>query len=82
MGTLTPMSVRSLNWLKFGGLVGLAFALGLLFAGLLDRPAASLAQGRPPVIEAVPASQVTRTSVGAASTAQASSSSWRRSPPA
>ena len=29
------MSVRSLNWLKFGGLVALAFALGLLFAGLL-----------------------------------------------
>ena len=30
------MSARSLNWLKFGGLVALAFALGLLFAGLLD----------------------------------------------
>ena len=29
------MSARSLNWLKFGGLVALAFALGLLFAGLL-----------------------------------------------
>ena len=26
------MSARSLNWLKFGGLVALAFALGLLFA--------------------------------------------------
>ena len=39
------MSVRSLNWLKFGGLVGLAFVLGLLFAGLLDLPQASLAQG-------------------------------------
>ena len=38
------MSVRSLNWLKFGGLVGLAFALGLLFAGLLDLPSSSLAQ--------------------------------------
>ncbi|MGE0441258.1 MAG: trypsin-like peptidase domain-containing protein [Gemmatimonadales bacterium] len=46
-----------MNWLKFGGLVGVAFALGLLFAGLLDVPAASLAQTRKPVtIEAVPAS--------------------------
>jgi serine protease Do len=39
------MSVRSRNWLKFGGLVGLAFVLGLLFAGLLDLPKNSLAQG-------------------------------------
>ncbi len=39
------MSVRNLNWLKFGGLVGLAFVLGLLFAGLLDLPTNSLAQG-------------------------------------
>lgn len=39
------MSVRSLNWLKFGGLVGLAFFLGLLFAGLLNLPRSSLAQG-------------------------------------
>jgi len=39
------MSVRSLNWLKFGGLIGLAFVLGLLFAGLLDLPKNSLAQG-------------------------------------
>ena len=39
------MSVRSLNWLKFGGLVGMAFFLGLLFAGLLDLPKSSLAQG-------------------------------------
>ncbi|HEV8148559.1 MAG TPA: trypsin-like peptidase domain-containing protein, partial [Gemmatimonadales bacterium] len=38
------MSVRSLNWLKFGGLVGLAFVLGLFFAGLLDLPKNSLAQ--------------------------------------
>ena len=38
------MSVRSLNWLKFGGLVGLAFVLGLLFAGLLDMPSSSAAQ--------------------------------------
>jgi serine protease Do len=40
------MSVRSLNWLKFGGLVGLAFVLGLIFAGMLDLPTASLAQNR------------------------------------
>ncbi|HEU4699010.1 MAG TPA: trypsin-like peptidase domain-containing protein [Gemmatimonadales bacterium] len=33
-----------MNWLKFGGLVALAFALGLLFAGLLDLPTRSLAQ--------------------------------------
>ena len=39
------MSVRKLNWLKFGGLVGLAFVLGLFFAGLLDLPRNSLAQG-------------------------------------
>jgi len=38
------MSARSLNWLKFGGLVALAFALGLLFAGLLDLPKRSSAQ--------------------------------------
>src|SRR5262245_10864148 len=38
------MSARSLNWLKFGGLVGLAFGLGLLFAGLLDLPRTSSAQ--------------------------------------
>ena len=40
------MSIRSLNWLKFGGLVALAFALGLLFAGLLDLPQRSLAQAQ------------------------------------
>ncbi|MEO8225529.1 MAG: Do family serine endopeptidase [Gammaproteobacteria bacterium] len=38
------MSARSLNWLKFGGLVALAFALGLLFAGLLDLPNRGSAQ--------------------------------------
>ncbi len=38
------MSDRSMNWLKFGGLVSLAFVLGLLFAGLLDLPRNSLAQ--------------------------------------
>ena len=38
------MSARSLNWLKFGGLVALAFALGLLFAGLLDLPNRTAAQ--------------------------------------
>jgi serine protease Do len=38
------MSVRTLNWLKFGALVSLAFALGLLFAGLLDLPSRGAAQ--------------------------------------
>lgn len=48
------MSVRSRNWLKFGGLLGLSFALGLLFAGLLDLPQSSAAQGtsRLPVLPA------------------------------
>jgi len=51
------MSVRTLNWLKFGGLVTLAFALGLLFAGLLDLPDRSMAQGqaRPASVETVQA---------------------------
>ena len=40
------MSIRSLNWLKFGGLVALAFVLGLFFAGLLDFPKAGFAQER------------------------------------
>jgi serine protease Do len=47
------MSVRSLNWLKFGGLVGLAFFLGLLFAGLLDLPTSTLAQGTSPRVTGV-----------------------------
>jgi serine protease Do len=38
------MSVRTQNWMKFGSLVILAFALGLLFAGLLDLPTRSSAQ--------------------------------------
>ena len=38
------MSDRSLNWLKFGALVSLAFVLGLFFAGLLDLPRHMLAQ--------------------------------------
>ncbi|TFG47953.1 MAG: Do family serine endopeptidase [Gemmatimonadales bacterium] len=38
------MSDRSLNWLKFGALVSLAFVLGLFFAGLLDLPQNMLAQ--------------------------------------
>jgi len=37
------MSVRSLNWMKFGGLVALAFGLGLFFAGIVDAPTPSLA---------------------------------------
>ena len=38
------MSDRSLNWLKFGALVSLAFVLGLFFAGLLDLPRNTQAQ--------------------------------------
>jgi len=38
------MSVRTRNWLKFGSLVGLAFLLGLLFAGVLDLPGTTEAQ--------------------------------------
>ncbi|MFL5450263.1 MAG: Do family serine endopeptidase [Gemmatimonadales bacterium] len=58
------MSARSLNWLKFGGLVALAFALGLLFAGLLDLPSRSSAQvqGR----QASPISQVPAPTIPAA----------------
>ena len=58
------MSARSLNWLKFGGLVALAFALGLLFAGLLDLPSRSSAQvqGR----QASPITQVPAPSIPAA----------------
>jgi serine protease Do len=42
------MSSRTVNWLKFGGLVALAFALGLLFAGVLNLPKGSSAQERAP----------------------------------
>ena len=51
------MSARTLNWLKFGGLVTLAFALGLLFAGLLDLPSRTSAQehARTAAIQAVSA---------------------------
>jgi len=38
------MSARSLNWLKFGSLVALAFSLGLFFAGLVDAPTTGVAQ--------------------------------------
>ena len=40
------MSIRSLNWVKFGALVALAFVLGLFFAGLLDFPRPGFAQER------------------------------------
>jgi serine protease Do len=40
------MSVRTRNWLKFGSLVGLAFMLGLLFAGVLELPGATQAQSQ------------------------------------
>ena len=55
------MSVRSLNWLKFGALVSLAFALGLLFAGLLDLPRSGFAQqssARPAAITPVAAPSI------------------------
>jgi S1-C subfamily serine protease len=51
------MSARSLNWLKFGGLVALAFALGLLFAGLLDLPTRSSAQDQVARGSAIPTVQ-------------------------
>jgi hypothetical protein len=69
------MSVRTLNWLKFGSLVSLTFALGLLFAGALDFPGASAQQstGAPPVTQAPrrasPSSAPSRSRM-----------SWRRSP--
>ncbi len=53
------MSVRTRNWLKFGSLVGLAFLLGLLFAGVLELPGATHAQsqtGLPPQATVRPAS--------------------------
>jgi serine protease Do len=58
------MSARSLNWLKFGGLVALAFALGLLFAGLLDLPNRSSAQEQGHL--ATPIAQVPAPSIPAA----------------
>jgi serine protease Do len=51
------MSSRSLNWLKFGGLVALAFALGLLFAGLLDLPSRSSAQEQARLAAVIPTVQ-------------------------
>ena len=41
------MSTRDTNWLKLGGLATAAFALGLLFAGILDLPLRTEAQDRP-----------------------------------
>ena len=55
------MSVRNGNWLKFGSLVSLAFAMGLLFAGLLDLPSRSSAQqqsGSPAAITRVQAPDI------------------------
>ena len=57
------MSERSLNWLKFGGLVSLAFVLGLLFAGLLDLPHSSLAQDGRTGTDGIPALQTQARSV-------------------
>jgi serine protease Do len=39
------MPARPLNWIKFMGMLGLAFVLGLVFTNLLDLPRSSLAQG-------------------------------------
>ena len=50
------MTSRATNWLKFTALVGLAFALGLLFAGLLEVPTVTQAQER--AVRASPASSV------------------------
>jgi serine protease Do len=58
------MSARSLNWLKFGGLVALAFALGLLFAGLLDLPNRTSAQEQGRQVSAI--AQVPAPSIPAA----------------
>ncbi|MEP6744101.1 MAG: trypsin-like peptidase domain-containing protein, partial [Gemmatimonadota bacterium] len=41
------MSTRDKNWIKLGGLATAAFALGLLFAGILDLPLRGEAQDRP-----------------------------------
>jgi hypothetical protein len=38
------MSVRTKDWMKFIGLVGLAFVFGLLFASALDLPKKTSAQ--------------------------------------
>jgi serine protease Do len=48
------MSVRTRNWLKFGSLVGLAFMLGLLFAGVLELPGATQAQSQSGLIAQTP----------------------------
>jgi len=50
------MSTNLRNWIKFGGLVGLAFVLGLFVAGLLDPLRSGMAQqpgreSRPPIVE-------------------------------
>jgi serine protease Do len=62
------MSVRTLNWLKFGSLVSLTFALGLLFAGALDFPGASAQQS----VGAPPVAHVSQTSLASQRTAPVS----------
>ena len=52
------MSVRTRNWLKFGSLVGLAFVLGLLFAGVLDFPAPAQAQSQVGLLAQTPRTAV------------------------
>src|SRR5215813_7264534 len=63
---MMTMSVRTKDWMKFIGLVGLAFVFGLLFASALDlpkktaaQPAALLQSAPPPPIPAAgPAAQL------------------------
>jgi serine protease Do len=60
------MSVRTKDWMKFIGLVGLAFVFGLLFASALDLPKKTAAQpaalfqaaAPPPIPAAGPAAQL------------------------
>jgi serine protease Do len=60
------MSVRTKDWMKFIGLVGLAFVFGLLFASALDLPKKTAAQPAalfqaappPPIPAAGPAAQL------------------------
>jgi serine protease Do len=66
------MSVRTRNWLKFGSLVGLAFALGLLFAGVLNLPGTSEAQSQTGLLPQAPV-RTASTPVGTANPAVAPS---------
>ncbi|HEX5003829.1 MAG TPA: trypsin-like peptidase domain-containing protein [Gemmatimonadales bacterium] len=58
------MSVRTRNWLKFGSLVGFAFLLGLLFAGVLELPGASQAQSQSGLLPPATAIQASSPTTG------------------